>query len=95
MSVGRTIYNALFRRTSTFVATILVGAVIFERTFDPFMDGVFYRMNRGVSVVYLSFVSIGCRNMRKYTDLQIASVQIVIVIRLSLQGVESSVTIDV
>ena len=49
MSLGRTIYNALFRRTSTFVVTIVVGGFIFERVFDEGMDNLWEKMNRGVS----------------------------------------------
>ena len=49
MNLGRTIYNALFRRTSTFVVTIVVGGFIFERVFDEGMDNVWENMNRGVS----------------------------------------------
>ena len=49
MSVGRTIYNALFRRTSTFAVTIVIGAFAFERVFDEGMDNLWENMNRGVS----------------------------------------------
>lgn len=49
MSLGRTIYNALFRRTSTFAVTIIVGAFAFERVFDEGMDNLWENMNRGVS----------------------------------------------
>lgn len=47
MAITTKIYNALFRRTSTFAATIIVGAFIFERTFDPVMDGIWERNNSG------------------------------------------------
>ena len=43
----KNIYNTLFKRTSTFAATILVGAFVFERTFDPLMDGIWERANQG------------------------------------------------
>ena len=46
---GTTVYNLLFRRTSTFTLTILVGAVFFERAFDHGADALWERMNRGVS----------------------------------------------
>ena len=49
---GRTVYNLLFRRTSTFALTILVGAVFFERAFDQGADALWDRMNRGVSFVF-------------------------------------------
>lgn len=48
MAFGRQIYNALFRRTSTFVLTIVVGAVLFERVFDQGMDNFYERVNQGV-----------------------------------------------
>ena len=51
MSLGRTIYNALFRRTSTFVVTIVVGGFLFERVFDEGMDNLWENMNRGVSIL--------------------------------------------
>ncbi|RMX53666.1 hypothetical protein pdam_00000290 [Pocillopora damicornis] len=47
MSIGRTVYNALFRRTSTFAVTIFVGAFAFERIFDVGMDNLWETMNRG------------------------------------------------
>ena len=50
MSLGRTVYNALFRRTSTFVVTIVVGGFLFERVFDEGMDNLWENMNRGVSI---------------------------------------------
>lgn len=49
MSLSRTVYNIFFKRTSTFVLTILVGAVIFERTFDQGADALWEKMNKGVS----------------------------------------------
>ena len=51
MAFGTTVYNLLFRRTSTFALTILVGAVFFERVFDHGADALWDRMNRGVSDV--------------------------------------------
>ncbi len=50
MAIGRTVYNALFRRTSTFILTMVVGAVFFERAFDVGADRLWERMNQGVSV---------------------------------------------
>ncbi|NEU36635.1 hypothetical protein GN156_39025, partial [bacterium LRH843] len=34
MSINRTIYNNLFRKSSTFALTICVSAFFFERAFD-------------------------------------------------------------
>ena len=48
MAFVRQIYNAVFRRTSTFVLTIVVGAVLFERVFDQGMDNFYERVNQGV-----------------------------------------------
>ena len=48
MAFGRAVYNLLFRRTSTYVVTILVGAVFFERAFDRGADALWERMNKGV-----------------------------------------------
>ncbi|XP_043090172.1 cytochrome b-c1 complex subunit 9 [Puntigrus tetrazona] len=47
MALGRSVYNLLFRRTSTFAITIMVGAVVFERVFDQAGDAVFENINRG------------------------------------------------
>ena len=48
MAFGRQIYNALFRRTSTFALTIVVGAFVFERVFDLTLDNYYERANQGV-----------------------------------------------
>lgn len=48
MALTNTVYNLLFRRTSTFAITIMVGAVFFERLFDQGGDTIFEQMNRGV-----------------------------------------------
>lgn len=49
MALGRTLYNVFLRRTSTLFVTILVGAVLFERVFEPNTDFLWERMNKGVS----------------------------------------------
>ena len=49
MSLVRTVYTSLMRRTSTFALTIVVGAVFFERFFDLGGDAIYDKMNRGVS----------------------------------------------
>lgn len=43
-------YNIFFKRTSTYVLTILVGAVFFERVFDYGLDSLWDKINRGVSI---------------------------------------------
>ena len=50
MGLARTLYGALFRRTSTFAATIIVGAIVFERIFDEGTEKLWDRMNQGVSI---------------------------------------------
>uniref|UniRef100_A0A0L8IA91 Complex III subunit 9 n=1 Tax=Octopus bimaculoides TaxID=37653 RepID=A0A0L8IA91_OCTBM len=47
MSLVNQIYNALFRRTSTFALTVICGAFLFERIVDEGGDYVFARMNNG------------------------------------------------
>ncbi|XP_060105738.1 cytochrome b-c1 complex subunit 9 [Heteronotia binoei] len=47
MALGRQVYNLLFRRTSTFALTIVVGALFFERVFDQGVDALYERMNYG------------------------------------------------
>ncbi|KAM4527454.1 cytochrome b-c1 complex subunit 9 [Leuresthes tenuis] len=47
MALAKSVYNLLFRRTSTFAVTIMVGAVFFERIFDQGGDTIFEQMNRG------------------------------------------------
>lgn len=52
-------YQTLFRRTSTFALTILVGAFFFERAVDVGCDYIFDKINEGVSKseVFLNFYS--------------------------------------
>uniref|UniRef100_A0A8C1AKB1 Cytochrome b-c1 complex subunit 9 n=3 Tax=Cyprinus carpio TaxID=7962 RepID=A0A8C1AKB1_CYPCA len=47
MALARSVYNLLFRRTSTFAITIMVGAVVFERVFDQAGEAVFDNINKG------------------------------------------------
>ncbi|XP_015280823.1 PREDICTED: cytochrome b-c1 complex subunit 9 [Gekko japonicus] len=47
MALGRQVYNLLFRRTSTFALTIVVGVVFFERVFDQGADALYEHMNKG------------------------------------------------
>ena len=49
MALAQSLYNIFFRRTSTFVVTMLVGAVFFERAFDKGADSLWDRLNHGVS----------------------------------------------
>ncbi|KAM4827104.1 cytochrome b-c1 complex subunit 9 [Thomomys bottae] len=41
------LYSLLFRRTSTFALTIVVGALFFERAFDQGADAIYEQMNEG------------------------------------------------
>ncbi|XP_051960089.1 uncharacterized protein LOC127627658 isoform X2 [Xyrauchen texanus] len=47
MALAKSVYNLLFRRTSTFAISIMVGAVFFERMFDQGGDAIFENINRG------------------------------------------------
>ncbi|XP_021268688.1 cytochrome b-c1 complex subunit 9 [Numida meleagris] len=47
MALLRQAYSALFRRTSTFALTVVLGAVLFERAFDQGADAIFDRLNEG------------------------------------------------
>lgn len=53
MALVKSVYHLLFRRTSTFAVTIMVGAVLFERVFDQGGDAIFEQINRGVSVFFV------------------------------------------
>jgi ubiquinol-cytochrome c reductase subunit 9 len=50
MSLSKLLYNVVFRRTSTTAITVLGGAFVFERLFDPSLDSIFYGLNKGVSM---------------------------------------------
>jgi ubiquinol-cytochrome c reductase subunit 9 len=41
------LYNPVFRRTSTFAATIIFGAFFFERGFDVTSEYIFDSINQG------------------------------------------------
>ncbi|KAK9294347.1 hypothetical protein QLX08_011017 [Tetragonisca angustula] len=41
------LYNVLFKRSSTFTVTILVGCFIFERGLDVITDKIFEQVNQG------------------------------------------------
>ncbi|EDO47439.1 predicted protein [Nematostella vectensis] len=47
MGLMKQAYNSLFRRSSTFLFTIVVGAVLFERAFDEGLDRVWEKRNEG------------------------------------------------
>ncbi|XP_056303158.1 cytochrome b-c1 complex subunit 9 [Danio aesculapii] len=47
MALSKTVYNLLFRRSSTFAVTVVVGAVFFERVFDQGGNALFEGINRG------------------------------------------------
>uniref|UniRef100_A0A8V5H5T0 Cytochrome b-c1 complex subunit 9 n=1 Tax=Melopsittacus undulatus TaxID=13146 RepID=A0A8V5H5T0_MELUD len=47
MALLRQAYSSLFRRTSTFALTIVLGAVLFERVFDQGADALFEHLNEG------------------------------------------------
>ena len=47
VNVIRVVYNTFLRRGSTFLLTMVVGAVFFERLTDKWIDSYWGRMNRG------------------------------------------------
>ncbi|XP_013859196.1 cytochrome b-c1 complex subunit 9 [Austrofundulus limnaeus] len=47
MALSKTLYKAIFRRSSTFAVAIVVSAVFFERVFDQGGDALFEYLNRG------------------------------------------------
>ncbi|NWU01990.1 QCR9 protein, partial [Urocynchramus pylzowi] len=47
MVLLRQIYSSLFRRSSTFALSIVLGAVLFERAFDQGADALFEQLNEG------------------------------------------------
>ncbi|XP_069817559.1 cytochrome b-c1 complex subunit 9 [Dendropsophus ebraccatus] len=47
MSLLNTVYRSVFRRTSTFTLSIVLGVVFFERAFDQGADALFEHLNRG------------------------------------------------
>lgn len=51
MVLLKKVYSSLFRRSSTFALSIVLGAVIFERAFDQGADALFDHLNEGVRAV--------------------------------------------
>ncbi|KAG9339597.1 hypothetical protein JZ751_023488 [Albula glossodonta] len=47
MGIDGAVYKLLFRRTSAFTISIMVGAVFFERMFDQTGNAIFEELNRG------------------------------------------------
>lgn len=43
------VYNAIFKRTSTFALVIISSAFFFERTVDLGVEKAFEKLNEGVS----------------------------------------------
>lgn len=48
MSLGKTLYNTVFKRQSTTFVFIMAGAFVFERVFNPMTDGYYAGRNKGV-----------------------------------------------
>lgn len=53
----RTTYNRIFRRNSTFLTAILIGAIGAEVVFDGVTNSVFHALNRGVCAPVMSWES--------------------------------------
>ena len=51
MSLTRGLYNLIFKRNSTFLLTVVVGAVFFERALDQAVDYAWERHNQGVELL--------------------------------------------
>lgn len=51
MVLLKKVYGSLFRRSSTFALSIVLGAVVFERAFDQGADALFEHLNEGVRAV--------------------------------------------
>jgi len=47
MSLVNTIYNAVFRRSSTYALAIVTGAFFFERAFDMTAEHIYSEINKG------------------------------------------------
>ncbi|KAL1453972.1 hypothetical protein WDU94_010272 [Cyamophila willieti] len=47
MALSNTVYNLLFKRTSTFMLTIAVGSFAFERGFDRLTEYIWESHNHG------------------------------------------------
>ncbi|NXO32755.1 QCR9 protein, partial [Cisticola juncidis] len=47
MALLRQVYRSLFRRSSTFALSVVLGAVVFERIFDQGADALFEQLNQG------------------------------------------------
>ncbi|XP_017785158.1 PREDICTED: cytochrome b-c1 complex subunit 9 [Nicrophorus vespilloides] len=47
MALNSTLYNAIFKRTSTFVLLAMASTFFFERTFDLSAESIFRSVNQG------------------------------------------------
>ncbi|XP_044017867.1 cytochrome b-c1 complex subunit 9 [Aphidius gifuensis] len=47
MALQTTLYNVFFKRTSTFLLTIMAGTFLFERGVDVTTDYIFETYNKG------------------------------------------------
>nr|BAN21346.1 unkown protein [Riptortus pedestris] len=47
MGLSNTLYNTIFKRTSTYTLAMVTGAFLFERTFDLGTEVLFERLNEG------------------------------------------------
>lgn len=56
MALHTTLYNAIFKRTSTFAVVILGGGIFFERAYDQATVAIFENINKGVSLNLCQYV---------------------------------------
>ena len=54
MGLTRGVYNLIFKRNSTFLLTVVVGAMFFERALDQAVDYAWERHNQGVIIGILN-----------------------------------------
>ncbi|XP_074097271.1 ubiquinol-cytochrome C reductase complex subunit oxen [Cotesia typhae] len=47
MALQTTLYNIFFKRTSTFMASIMIGTFFFERSLTVASDAIFEAANKG------------------------------------------------
>lgn len=53
---GAALYNTLLKRNSTFIATIVIGAVVAEGVVNWAVDSAWDRANRGVCYYIIYFI---------------------------------------
>ena len=62
MTLAKTMYETIFRRTSTTAVFVLASCFVFERLYNPISDNYFYNRNEGVSgcILAVPWLYLGC-----------------------------------